>query len=148
MKIIQIFIQKCHRCKRGFVPKIDILHKTVIIPEACPKRDCRSKTWNIPDNELQIIKEKQMQNLALGGYRASIHVRKVPIFDKYKPKKKEIRNISVCLICELFFAMMRDKKHHQRRHNGLCYTCNSSNQIIRLKNGRPICQPCFEDKNG
>ncbi len=144
---MQIPVLECFRCKNPFTPQIDVIKKTVKIPDRCPNRKCRSQTWNIPDDELQIIKEKQIENLSLGGYRASLHTKKVPVFDKYKPKKKEIENVSVCLLCELFFPNDEGlKRHHQRRHNGLCHTCNSSNQIVRLHNGLPICQQCFEGK--
>lgn len=147
MIVLEIPVLECHRCDKPFTPQIDATHHTIKIPNRCPNRECRSQTWNVPDDELSIIKEKQLKNLSLGGYRGSIHIRKVPVLNKYKPKKKQIENVLVCLLCELFFADEPSlKRHHQRRHNGLCHTCNSSNQIFRLHNGKPICQKCFEVK--
>jgi len=146
LKVLEIPILECFRCGKPFTPQIDAINHTIKIPDRCPNRKCRSKTWNVPNDELKIIKEKQMQNLSFGGYRGSYH-KKVAILDKYKPKKKKIENISVCLFCELFFSdEISLKRHHQRRHNGLCQTCNSSNQIFKLHNGLPICQVCFEEK--
>jgi len=57
MKIFQIPLCECFRCGSQFVPKVDISTSSVIIPDACPKRDCRSKTWNIPDDELYIMQK-------------------------------------------------------------------------------------------
>lgn len=118
MKILQVPILFCFRCETTFVPRIDSMYESVIIPKACPKQKCRSQTWNIPDDELDIIRQTQNKNLLLGpGYRKSIK-KKVPVLDKYKPNKSEKKPLIVCLECELFFYDQESLQRHQhRRHH-------------------------------
>lgn len=150
-KILQIPILYCFRHKGKFTPKIDVENEIVIIPSACPKRNCRSKTWNIPNNELEIIKEKQYNNLNFGkgGYSSHLTTKtqKVEVLDKYKPKTKKQKNTVVCQICEIFYDDNSSLERHQkRRHTGLCHKCKSSNVLVQIVKGITICKNCFERK--
>jgi len=147
MKILQIPILFCHRCKKYFTPNIDPVEQSVTIPKLCPKRECRSQTWNISDDELKIIRQTQNKNLLLGlGYRASIK-KKVPVLDKYKPKKSEKKPLIVCLDCELFYYDQESLKRHQhRRHYGMCMKCYTSNVYVIRVDNTTICKTCFEPK--
>ena len=65
---------------------------------------------------------------------------KLPVLDKYKPKRKAEKLVVVCKICELFFADEDGLKRHQsRRHNGLCWECHSSNVLIKSIEGQNLC---------
>ena len=121
MKILQVPILFCYRCETSFTPRIDPVEESIMIPKACPKRDCRSQTWNIPDDELDIIRQTQNKNLLLGsGYHKAIK-KKVPVLDKYKPKKQMKKPSVVCMDCELFFYDKESLTRHQyRRHHGMC----------------------------
>jgi len=147
MKILQVPILFCFRCGTTFAPRIDTIDELVIIPKACPKRDCRSQTWNIPDDELDMIRQTQNKNLLLGpGYRRIIK-KKVPVLDKCKPKKSEKKSSVVCLDCELFFYDLDGlKAHQQRRHHGMCMKCHASNVYVIRVNNTTICKTCFESK--
>ncbi len=118
-----------------------------MIPNACPNRNCRSQTWNIPDSELDIIRKTQNCNLLLSSrYRTGI-TKNVPVLDKYIPKKSEKSTLIVCLECELFFCDDNSLKRHQhRRHHGMCYTCHASNvYVVQVKKtGITVCKNCFE----
>lgn len=152
--IIQVPLLDCKRCKRVFAPKIDVNTQCVIIPKRCTDRECRSPTWNIPDEELVMIKEKQKENLSkspnlLGDHTSKelIKMTKLPVLDKYKPKRKVEKLIVVCKICELFFADKDGLKRHQsRRHNGLCFECHSSNVLIKTVEGQNLCEKCKEKR--
>ncbi len=145
MKILQVPILFCFRCKTTFTPRIDPMNKSVIIPKACPKRDCRSQTWNIPDDELDMIRQKQNKNLLSGrGYR-TILKKKIPVLDKYKPKKSEKKPSVVCLDCELFYYDQENLKRHQhRRHHGMCMKCHASNVYVIRVDDTTVCKVCFE----
>ncbi|MCJ8306535.1 MAG: hypothetical protein HRU07_05735 [Nitrosopumilus sp.] len=148
MKILQVPILFCFRCKKSFTPRIDNAEECVIIPKACPNHKCRSQTWNIPDSELEIIKLKQRQNLLLGpGCRTGMR-KSVPVLDKYKPKKKEKKPLIICQECEIFYHDEESLKRHQhRRHHGMCNNCHSSNVYVMKRDGMNICKTCFESKN-
>jgi len=147
MKILQVPILFCFRCKNTFTPKIDSDKQTITIPKACPKRECRSLTWNIPDAELYMIRQTQNKNLLLGpGYRRIIK-KKIPVLDKYKPKKSEKKPSVVCLDCELFYYDQESLERHQhRRHHGMCMKCHASNVYVIIVNDTTICKVCFESK--
>ena len=144
MKILQVPILYCYRCENQFTPRLDPVGELVIIPKCCPNRDCRSHTWNIPDDELEIIKQVQRGNLLLGPrYRKGIR-KKIPVLDKYKPKKNEKKPLVVCVDCELFFYDDESLKRHQhRRHHGMCRKCHSSNVYVVIRDGITICKTCF-----
>jgi hypothetical protein len=138
MKILQVPVLVCLRCKQPFAPRIDPVDESVIIPKACPKRDCRSQIWNIPDDELVILNQKRLQNL---GHDQTLR-KKVPILDKYKPKKSE-KPLVVCLQCELFFYDEPSlTRHRHRRHHGMCKKCYSSNVFVVTIRGIPLCKTC------
>ena len=143
MKILQVPVLFCFRCETTFTPRIDPNDECVTIPKACPKRDCRSQTWNIPDDELNIIRQTQNNNLLLGpGYR-KIMKKSVPVLDKYKPKKSEKIPLVVCIDCELFFHDESGlKRHRHRRHHGMCMKCHSSNVYVMRVNDTTICRTC------
>ena len=126
-----------------FTPRIDPIKELVLVPKACPNRHCRSQTWNIPDDELYIIKQNQRNNLMLG--RGTGIKKSVPVLDKYKPKKKEKKPLAVCVPCELFFHDEQSLKRHQhRRHHGMCSKCHSSNVYVMIIAGNAICKTCVE----
>lgn len=143
MNILQVPILFCYRCKTTFTPRIDTMDESVIIPKACPKQKCRSQTWNIPDDELEIIRQTQNNNLFLGpGCRKSMK-KKVSVLDKYKPKKSEKIPLIVCLDCELFYFDQKSlEKHQQRRHFGMCMKYYASNVYIKTVNDERICKNC------
>ncbi len=145
MKILQVPILFCFRCETTFAPCIDPMDESVIIPKACPKQKCRSQTWNIPNDELKIIRQTQNKNLLLGpGHRKSMK-KKVPVLDKYKPKKSEKIPLIVCLDCELFYFDQESlERHQQRRHHGMCMKCHASNVYVIRVNDTTICKTCFE----
>lgn len=148
MKILEVPILLCLRCNRNFIPKIDPDESSITIPEACPKRDCRSKTWNIPDSELDMIRKVQMNNLLMGpAYGRGIN-KKIPVLEKYKPKEKEKISLVICMDCEIFFHDESSLKRHQyRRHHGLCSKCHTSNVYVMVRNGVTICKNCMEFEN-
>lgn len=147
MNILQVPILFCHRCKKYFTPNIDPIKQTVTIPKACPKRNCRSQTWNIPDNELDMIRKTQNRNLLLGKRYHRIIKKKIPALDQYKPKKSERKSLVICLDCELFFYDKTSLQRHQhRRHHGMCMNCHASNMYVVRVNNDMICKTCFESK--
>lgn len=144
MRILQVPLLSCHRCKRRFVPSINPDEESVMIPKACPKRDCRSKTWNLPDEEVRILRrqrrEKQLRTM---GYEPQ--VQKVPVLDKYAPKKPEKKPLVVCVDCEEFYHdEIALENHRKRRHYGLCRICHASNVYVRLRAGMLVCSRCHE----
>ncbi len=154
MKILQVPILSCFRCGLSFTSKINADEQSISIPKACPNRHCRSQTWNIPDSELCIIKEKQKENLAQSPYlqknhssKQLIRMTKLPVLDKYKPKKKEKVPVVICEECEIFYHDEESLKRHQhRRHHGMCSVCHSSNVCVVVRNGSTVCQICMQLK--
>ena len=154
MRILQVPILFCFRCQRTFAPKIDPYEESISIPKACPNRHCRSQTWNIPDSELVMIKEKQKENLSKSPYlqkhyssKQLIKITKLPVLDKYKPKKKEKVPTVMCEECEIFYHDEELLKRHQhRRHHGMCNVCHCSNVYVMKRNKMNICKTCFESK--
>lgn len=145
MKILQVPILYCYRCKITFAPRIDPVAQLVIIPKACPNRNCRNQTWNIPDTELEIIRKTQNHNLLLGP--GSGMKKNVPVLDKYKPKKSEPKPLILCVECEIFYYDKDALKRHQmRRHHGMCMTCHASNVYVVMMHGTTICKSCLESK--
>lgn len=147
MKILLVPILSCFRCGNNFTPKIDAVEELVIIPIACPQRNCRSKTWNIPDDELEIIKQTQRNNLlSTPGHHTSIK-KHIPVLDKYKPKKPEKKPLIICQECGIFYFDESGLQRHQyRRHHGMCMVCNTSNVYVMVKEGVTVCKNCFESK--
>ncbi len=145
MKVLQVPILLCFRCKRNFTPKIDTDALTVAIPKACPHRDCRSQTWNVPGDELKIIRKTQNLNLLNGPKHKTGIKKSVPVLAGYLPKKNEKVPLVVCVDCELFFCDGPSLKRHQhRRHHGMCSKCHASNVYVALRNGNTVCQNCVE----
>lgn len=154
MKILQVPILCCFRCGLSFTPKINADEQSISIPKACPTRHCRAQTWNIPDSELAMIKEKQKENLAKSPYQQKNHsskqlikMTKLQVLNKYKPKKKEKVPTVMCEECEIFFHDEESLKRHQhRRHHGMCSVCHCSNVYVMKRNKMNICKTCFESK--
>ena len=119
------------------------MDESIVIPKACPNRHCRSQTWNIPDDELEMIKQVQRGNLLLGPVCRKGTKKKVPILDKYKPKKSEKKPLVICVDCELFYFGDESLKRHQhRRHHGMCSKCHSSNVYVVTRDGITTCKTC------
>lgn len=146
MKVLQVPILFCFRCKELFTPNTDPDEECVFIPKACPKRNCRSQTWNIPDDELEIIKQTQKNNLLLApGYCTSIK-KHVSVLDKYKPKKQE-KNYQLFVKTKIFYFDESNLQRHQsRRHHVMCMICHTSNVYDVIKDGITIFKNCFESK--
>jgi len=146
LQFIQVPILHCNRCTRKFSPKILPDEEIVVIPESCPYRDCRSKTWNIPNDELGIIKEKQQKNLLRGpGFRIKKGHVSAKVLEKYMPKKKKKIKFVICMICEIpFHDVSGLNRHQQRRHTGLCHACNRFNVVVTLQDGITTCLDCVK----
>ena len=147
MKVLQVPILFCFRCKELFTPNTDPDEECIFIPKACPKRNCRSQTWNIPDDELEIIKQTQRNNLLLVAGRYTGIKKSVPVLDKYKPKKQDKKPLIICQECEIFYFDKSSLQRHQtRRHHGMCMVCHTSNVYVMIRDGITICKNCFESK--
>ena len=147
MKILQVPILYCFRCKNKFTPKINAVDESIVIPKACPNRHCRSQTWNISDSELDMIRKTQNRNLLLSQRSHTGIKKKILTLDKYTPKKSEKKPSVICLDCELFFHDLDGlKAHRHRRHHGMCMKCHASNVYVIRVNNTAICKICFESK--
>jgi len=147
MEILKVPILFCHRCKKYFTPNINPIKQTITIPKACPKQKCRSQTWNIPDNELDMIRQTQNRNLLLGRIYHTGIKKKIPVLYQYKPKKSEKKPLITCLECELFFYDKTSLQRHQyRRYNGMCMNCHASNVYVIRVNNNIICKTCSESE--
>ena len=73
--------------------------------------------------------------------------KKVPVLDKYKPKKAEKKPLIVCQECESFYHDQDSLQRHQSRiHPGMCMECHASNVYVMIRNGNTICKTCFESE--
>ena len=144
---ISVPILTCQRCGNRFAPVIDTEKMTVRIPSRCPARNCRSETWNIPENELVQIKEKRKENLRLGpqtrrgkSYPSEYRVEKIRNISK---DVGTIPSTHFCEECEIFYADSQSlERHLKRRHHGMCMVCHSSAVSVRMVDGRNVCVNC------
>lgn len=123
-------------------------NESVVIPAACPKRDCRSRTWSIPDDELDMLNQKRRESLLLGpGYRKTGKMTKkaVSVLDRYIPKKSEKKPLVVCTDCEEFYCdQIALENRRKRRHYGMCRRCHASNVYVRLVDSTAVCLNCLK----